>query len=168
MMKRSGFSLVELLVALAIIATLAAVGIPVTRSILANSRQAACLNQLRALGVGLQGYLQEHNNIMPDLVTARASKSEDVPVLDTVLLPYFENAEAFRCPADREQFAKTGCSYAWNSFVSGKRLSDAFVFGIREDQIPLIYDKEDWHPDGVNFLYPDMSGSNKIRFAAGN
>lgn len=167
-MKHHGFTLVEMLVVLVIIAALAGIGIPVTRSVLAKSRQSACLTQLRSLGVGLQSYLQENNNIMPDLVTARASKSEDVPVLDTVLLPYIGTPDSFHCPEDPEQHAKTGCSYAWNSFVSGKRLEDAYVFGIREDRIPLIYDKESWHPDGVNFLYPDMSSSSKPRFVVGN
>ena len=167
-MNHRAFTLIEILVVLAVIGTLAGIGIPVTRSVIRKSRQAACLNQLRSLGVGLESYLQEHNQIMPDLEAGRASKTEDVPVLDTVLLPYLETADAFHCPEDREQFAKSGSSYSWNSLVSGKRLSDAFVFGISEDRIPLILDKESWHPDGVNFLYPDMSSSNKPRFAAGN
>jgi len=167
-MKRHGFTLVEMLVVLGILVTLMAIGIPVSQSVLAKSRQSTCLSQLRALGAGLQSYLQENRNIMPDLEAARASKSEDVAVLDTVLLPYIGSPESFRCSADHEEYSKTGCSYAWNSFVSGKRLEDAYVFGIREDRIPLIYDKESWHPDGVNFLYPDMSSSSKPRFVVGN
>ena len=164
-MKARGLTLTEMLIVLAVAATLAGIGIPAGRAVVARSREAACLNNLRSLGVGLQGYLQEHNQIMPDLEAGRASKSEDVPVLDTVLLPYLENPEAFRCPADREEFAKSGCSYAWNRLVSGKRLSEAFVFGLSEERIPLVFDKESWHPGGVNFLYPDMSSSNRPRFA---
>jgi prepilin-type processing-associated H-X9-DG protein len=42
-------------------------------------------------------------------------------------------------------------------------------FGIedRPEKIPLVSDKEAWHPDGTNFLYADFSGSSQIRFTTG-
>lgn len=167
-MKRRGFTLIEVLIAIAIIAGLVGIGYPITRSIVGKSREAACLNNLRSLGVGLQSYLQEHNDIMPTLASGRATKSEDLPVLDTVLLPYFESPDAFHCPADKVQFAKNGSSYSWNSYQSGKHVSNLYFFGIRPESIPLITDKESWHPSGTNYLYADLSSSNKPRFAVGN
>jgi prepilin-type N-terminal cleavage/methylation domain-containing protein len=168
MSKPRGFTLTEMLVVLAIIGTLAAIIYPISRSFVGKSREAACLDHLRSLGVGLQGYLQDHNDIMPTLETGRASKSDDVPVLDTVLPPYLGSAETFQCPADKVQFAKTGCSYSWNSYQSGKHVSKLYFFGIRPESIPLITDKESWHPSGTNFLYADLSSSNKPRFGVGN
>ncbi len=88
--------------------------------------------------------------------------------MDTVLASYFESAEAFHCPADKVQFAKNGCSYSWNSYQSGKHVSKLYFFGIRPESIPLITDKEAWHPGGTNFLYADLSSSNKPRFGVGN
>jgi prepilin-type N-terminal cleavage/methylation domain-containing protein len=167
-MKRRGFTLTELLVVLAVIGTLAGIGIPLARSFIARSREAACLNNLRSLGVGLESYLQDHNGILPPLKVGRVSKTDDAPVLETVLLPYLSSAEAFRCPADNVQFEKSGCSYSWNFFVSDKRLAEVFVFGLRSNQIPLISDKEAWHPSGTNFLYADQTSSNKARFATSN
>lgn len=170
MNKTRGFTLTEMLVVIAIIGTLAGIGYPVTLSFIAKSRETACLSQLRSIGVALQTYLQEHSDRMPELATGRASKTEDLPVLETVLLPYLNTPNAFQCPADKVQFAKSGSSYLWNSTQNGLHVSQLSFFGIqgRPDKIPLIADKESWHPGGTNFLYADSSSSNKPRFAAGN
>jgi prepilin-type N-terminal cleavage/methylation domain-containing protein/prepilin-type processing-associated H-X9-DG protein len=169
-MKNRGFSLMEMLVVLAVIATLAGIGIPLGRSILASSREAACLNQLRSLGAALESYLQDHNQILPDLAMGRSSKSDESPVLETVLLSYVETPDAFKCPQDSSEFEKSGSSYFWNHLQSGLHISRVAFFGIKDrpDRIPLISDKEAWHPNGTNFLYADQSSSNRIRFAATN
>ncbi|MFZ9937390.1 MAG: type II secretion system protein [Luteolibacter sp.] len=171
MMNPRGFTLTELLVTLAVVAALAGAAYPVGRSLLAKSREAACHGQLRALGVGLQGYLQDHHQTLPDLAAGRSSRDEEVPVLETVLLPYVGSPEAFKCPQDREEYLKSGSSYAWNSTQSGRRTAQLEFFGIdesRPQQIPLIVDKEAWHPSGANILYADMTSANQLRFTAGN
>jgi prepilin-type N-terminal cleavage/methylation domain-containing protein/prepilin-type processing-associated H-X9-DG protein len=169
-MKRRGFSLMEMLIVVAAVATLAGIGLPLVRSALAKSRQAACLTQLRSLGVALEGYLQDHNRILPEIAMGRSSLAEEQPVLETVLLPYVEGPDAFKCPQDDREFAKSGSSYFWNHLQSGLPVSRLSFFGIddRPDRIPLISDKESWHPGGTNFLYADQTSSNKVRFAAGN
>lgn len=169
-MNRSrGFTLVEMLVVLAIIGTLVGIGIPISRSVTAKSRQTVCLGNLRALGTALQGYLQDHNDQMPDLETARASKDEDKPVIEVVLLPYTGATDVFHCPADHQSFEKTGSSYLWNTTQNGRNLSKLSFFGLKDqpEKTPLIADKEAWHPGGTNFLYADMSSSSKPRFATG-
>ena len=161
----------EILVVLAIIAALGMVAVPLGRSLLASSREAACLNQLRSLGTALESYLQDHQQTLPALEIGRASRNDDIDVLETVLLPYVETPDAFKCPQDKEEFAKSGSSYAWNSTQSGRRVSQLAFFGIdedRPDKIPLILDKEAWHPGGANILYADKTASNRLRFAAGN
>jgi len=169
-MKRTGFTLMELMVVIVIIAALAGIGFPVTRSILAKSKEAACLGNLRSIGIGLQGYLQDNQQRLPDLEAGRASKTEDLPVIETVLLEYVGTEETFHCPADAKEFKKTGSSYLWNSTQSGQRVTDLSFFGIKDrpDKIPLITDKEAWHPNGTNFLYADSSSSNKVKFNTGH
>ena len=166
MMRRPGFTLIELLVVLAVIGALFGIGYPVTRSVLAKSHEAACASKLLGLGVGLQSYLQEHGDMMPTLAVGRSSKQDDADVLDSILAPYLGSADAFKCPADREQFKLTGSSYLWNSTQNGLRVSELSFFGIRDrpDKIPLITDKEAWHPSGVNILYADLSSSSQTRF----
>ena len=169
-MKPRGFTLMELLIVIAVVAVIAGVGIPLARSVLGKSRQAACLNNLRSLGVGLESYLQDHRQILPKLAAGRSSKSDDTPVLETVLLPYLESPDAFKCPQDSVEYAKSGSSYLWNSTQSGLPVTELAFFGIKDrpDKIPLITDKEAWHPGGTNFLYADQTSSNQVRFAAGN
>lgn len=170
MKNQRGFSLIELLVVLAIIAVLAGIIWPISSSMVAKSREASCLNQLRSLGVGLQGYIQDHNQRLPTMEAGRKFKSEDLPVLDTVLLPYLGSQEAFKCPADTVQYQTTGSSYLWNNTQNGLLLSELNFFGIKDspEKIPLIFDKEAWHRGKVNFLYADLSSANKQRFVAGN
>ncbi|MFK7852359.1 MAG: type IV pilin protein [Akkermansiaceae bacterium] len=166
---KTGFTLVELLIVIAIIGVLAGIAVPVSRSMVAKGKEAACLGNLRSIGIGLQSYLQDNNNRLPVLALGRASKSSPEPVLETVLLPYLESEEVFRCPADTEEFSKTGCSYNWNITQNGLHVSKVEFLG--KDQpasIPLVSDKESWHPGGTNFLYADFSSSNKPRFVAGS
>jgi len=169
-MRTRGFTLIELLIVVAIIATLLGIGFPMSRYLIDRSREARCMNNLRSLGVAFQSYLQDHGNMMPVLEAGRSSKTEDVPVLEVVLLPYLETQEAFHCPADSKEFKKSGSSYLWNSTQNGLPYSQLSFFGIKDrpDKVPLITDKEAWHPGGTNFLYADMSSSNKPRFAVGN
>lgn len=163
---RRGFTLIEVIVVIAIIAALAGISVPIVRSMIARSQQATCLSKLRSVGIGLQAYLQDHAQKMPPIEAGRSSKSEDVMVLETALQPYLTDEEAFHCEADHHSFDKTGSSYAWNSTQSGRHVADLFFFGEthRTNRIPLVFDKEDWHPRGVNILYADLSTSNEFRF----
>ena len=170
--SHAGFTLTEILVTIAIIAVIAGIAIPVVRSGVARSRQAACLVKLRDIGVALESYLQEHNNIMPALQAGRPSKAADVPVLENTLNAYLTNEDAFHCPADGEQFAKSGSSYLWNPTQNGQSKLNLKFFGFEADptRIPLITDKEAWHPgaNGSNILYADYSASREVRFVTSN
>lgn len=168
-MKTRGFTLVELLVTIAIVATLAGISYPVIRSAVARSRQAACLAKLRGIGVALENHLQDHHQKMPVLASARTSKESEEPVLETVLAEYLQDPEAFHCPADREQFLKTGSSYFWNSTQNGKPATKLDFVGLdgRPQAVPLVADKGPWHPAprATNILYGDFSASSDLRFA---
>jgi len=168
-MKRA-FTLVELLVTIAIIIALAAITIPISRYGIARARASACTGNLRSIGIAIESYLQDHNDVMPNLEAARSSKDEDLPVLETVLNEYLPDPDAFHCPADSVEFARSGCSYLWNNTQSGRHKLKLSFFGIEGDpqSIPLVTDKEAWHPgeNGVNILYADYHLSNRVEFRA--
>lgn len=165
-----GFTLVEMLVVVLIIAALSAIGTVVVRSGIRSAHEAGCLSNLRQIGVGLELYLQDNSQRMPELMAGRRSRDEEVPVLETVLIDYLESELVFKCPADSEEFTKTGSSYMWNPTQSGLHVMQLSFFNTDDpSRIPLVVDKEAWHPGGSdgssNFLYADRTSDNRLRLA---
>lgn len=158
----------EMMFALAIIAILAAIGYPVSRSLVARANETVCLQNLQGIGAGVQNYLRDHGDRLPELKPSRKSIKESGPVMETELLEYVQTTAIFHCPAGTKEFRKTGSSYFWNATQNGRLMSQLSFFGLDHnspESIPIVSDKESWHPGGTNFLYADASTSNKIRFA---
>lgn len=165
-----GITLIELLVVIAIIVALAAISVPIASRLRANSHKASCFNNLRQIAIGLESYLQDHQETMPTLATARRDRSDQTPVLETVLAEYISTPETFHCPADRKEFALSGSSYLWNTLQNGRLRTQLQFLGVSAEPqlVPLVTDKESWHgeTDGVAILYGDFTVSNRLRFVA--
>ncbi|MCC6354266.1 MAG: type II secretion system protein [Verrucomicrobiae bacterium] len=167
---RGGWTLTELLVAMAIAVGLATLLAPAADMVRARARQIQCLQNLRSIGGAMQLYAQDHDGTLPDMAAVRPSKDDDVAALDTVLLDYVREPRVFRCPADREKrlWETTGTSYHWNSAINGQRIQNLqFLGGGDTSRIPLVGDKEGFHegcPQKVNILYADGRSSNVLKF----
>lgn len=163
------FSLIELLVVLAVIGILLALLLPALGRAKEGGRATACLGNLRQAGLSLQMYVQEHDNRMPSMYDGIVNtNTTDVPTnplatIDRVLTNYLGNHRILKCPSDDKQlFALTGASYAWNSILNGQPADRLNILGYAFDphQIPLLFDKEAFHRArgegrGVNYLYAD-------------
>jgi len=163
------FTLVELLVVLAIIAILAALLLPAVSRAKESGRGAACISNLRQVGVALQLYVDENHQSLPVMrdrpvaIGTNQPATNVFPSVETVLRDQLGNTNVLRCPSDRVQlFEQTGSSYAWNNLLNGQRADDLKVFGLSFDAhaIPVFFDKESFHAargpkKAVNYLYAD-------------
>ncbi len=174
--RSAAFTLMELLIVVTIIGALASLAIPATQRMMAKSKAAHCLGNLRNLGSALTLYLGENNNTMPSLVTERANKDDDQPAIDNTLNQYTESDTVFHCLADNKHlWETTGSSYLWNNLLNGQNLSSMNFMGLTNDssRIPVMSDKEDFHQYQdvkVNILYADGHVAKDIQFttAGGN
>lgn len=122
MRRNKGFTLIELLVVIAIIAILAAILFPVFAKAREAARATSCLSNIKQLGLGLQMYMGENDQLFPVLNQDAAAAIGDgvgevynghsMPAgqawLDYVqkysyraqLEPYVKSGAIFVCPSD--------------------------------------------------------------------
>ena len=153
----------ELLVVIALIATLAGLLLPTLGRAKESGRAAVCLSNLHQIGLALQMYAQDNRNRLPYMRDQSLTATNELPGPNVVLSNYLGNAQILRCPSDRQNlFEKTGSSYSWNSLLNGQDADHLVALGIAFDphQIPLMYDKDRFHKarglkKEVNYLYAD-------------
>lgn len=111
---RRAFTLVELLVVIAIISLLAALLFPVFGAARASARRTVCISNLRQLGLSLQMYRQDSEELPPRLSTVNGA--------------YVKDPRIFVCPNDRMRG-----QYAGNDRFEG----DAYLpSGVSYDYVP--------------------------------
>ena len=74
--RASGFTIIELLVVLGVIALLAAIGLPVIQNARETSRRAGCVNHLRQIGLALYQYHDQHQVFPPGQINAYFSSAD--------------------------------------------------------------------------------------------
>lgn len=110
--KSRGFTLSELLIALAVISVIVALAMPGYQLGLRVADQTKCNSNLRQIGVAMAAYVVDHDGALPGpLYTKQGSYygTRDANALPMRLAPYlglpenvvFEKAKLFECPAWR-------------------------------------------------------------------
>ena len=134
---RHAFTLLELLIVIAIIMVLAALLLPAVQRGLLKGRQTQCLNNLRQIGIGFQSWAQEHGDRYPMQLTYRNGGSLEANRLNLrgfpeisfaarhfqVLSNELSSSKILVCPADKNrtvarsfaQLGSTNFSYWVNS-----------------------------------------------------
>lgn len=96
--SRRGFTLIELLVVITIIGLLAALLFPVFAKARERARQTVCESNLHQIGLAIQMYQADHNNVLPEAFGDASEVAADQrPALDPLLA--YEHAPAiYHCP----------------------------------------------------------------------
>ncbi|MCX6367829.1 MAG: type II secretion system protein [Armatimonadetes bacterium] len=117
-MVSKGFTLMEIVVSIAIIATLAAVIFPAFAQARIRAQQSACASNLRQLSSAVLQYAADHEGMLP--LTSHSSRSSS---WGTTLMPYGALQALRVCPSDplaSARRAQGGTSYAWNENLLGE------------------------------------------------
>jgi prepilin-type N-terminal cleavage/methylation domain-containing protein/prepilin-type processing-associated H-X9-DG protein len=168
------FTLVELLVTIAVISLLAALLMPALGRGKEAGRVAVCQGNLHQIGLALQLYVDDNKNIMPTLYDRPlVGASTNLPTIDVVLAGPLGSTQVLRCPSDnRRLFEQTGSSYSWNSLINGQNADHLQVMNLAlaMTKIPLVFDKQSFHAvlgskHAVNYLYADGHIKNLLIMA---
>lgn len=95
---RSAFTLVELLIVIAIIAVLAAILFPVFARARENARRASCQSNLKQIALGAMQYIQDYDEHYPLGLTKESDTSYSSSF--DLLRPYLKSRQIGICPSD--------------------------------------------------------------------
>jgi prepilin-type N-terminal cleavage/methylation domain-containing protein/prepilin-type processing-associated H-X9-DG protein len=169
--KGRGFTLLELLIVVAIIAVLAAVLFPVFAQAREKARATACLSNARQVGLAMTMYMQDYDEVIlpwfvatgqlpqlnsPDPEVRRA----DSKVWSQLVQPYLKNTQALYCPSFNEE---TLVKNASRPTCDGPSVSALFPGGYYYSHFGLAFSLVggSCRADSPRFAYP----GNDIRYA---
>jgi len=163
--RAAGFTLIEMLVVLAIIAVLAAVLFPVFSRVRENARASACLSNYHQIGLAIHMYAQDEDDHTP-------ANGGSFSGLITDCLPYTHSAAVFACPDDydRDEEGRPG-SYRMASLYQNKPLSCGWVDPYNPSVVTqpatttLAYEAEqDFTQSPIVATYRHRNGTQVLRF----
>ena len=115
--KVRGFTLLELLTVLAVIAVLCTILLPAMNEVRKSAQQVKCASNIRQIGSALLLYAATNENKLPETSHTAAVGQSWIYTLSE----YLDDCDEVRiCPADpkgEERFAAGGTSYILNSFL---------------------------------------------------
>ena len=104
-LRPGGFTLIEMLVVIAIIAILAAFLFPALSQARKMAHRSTCMTNLKQIGYALKMYLSDHNNFFPPVTGDPGGTWQKKGfgwISETFYFPYLNTYEVFHCPAQKK------------------------------------------------------------------
>ncbi len=163
-MRARAFTLVELLVAIAIIAILAAAASPLIAPTIERGRSAKCVSNLRKIGAAVQQYVADNDYRFPAIETDPPSLPAEVEDGGTALEklgPYGVTEQELICPSDaakNKNHVKHGTSYHFSPVLQDETPANVKIYSRRGvfqisniGRLTVASDIEAVHTNGRNY-----------------
>ena len=184
--RKRSFTLIELLIVIAIIAILAGMLLPALNSARLSAMKISCTNNLKSLGTGINLYASGNNGFLPKLCFADSGQNSDlhVSIINELRLPYGRNS-AMTCPVfiSRTGYISTNATLRpWYYNPSGPAATGTVIYSYggnehvypMRNSVPLNYLKSDSkkldrlrHLSKVLSMADDIA-STRIQYATQN
>lgn len=157
-------TLIELLVAIAILAILAAIAFPALARATERARRTHCLSNLKQIGVAVTAYSDDWDGLYPWAYDgfAVSQSVNNRPSLSQAVDAYVRNTEVWKCPSDvGEVFLQYGggystrtppfykldvSSYLWDGVGGSGRMTARPVSGVKDPvHTVLSLELRPWH-----------------------
>lgn len=188
MTRRAGFTLIEMLVVIAIVAVIAAILFPVFATVRERGRRTVCQSNLKQIALAMQQYVQDDGGVYPPEAylgwNADGTPRNSVEWFHLVY-PYVKTRQAFYCPSapadapahtegvnwENWDFVDYIYDTPWlNKFHEGTSKT-AYFYGVAEStlatpaSITINIDPNWITPDGVAHYIRDVKTSCGYEFA---
>lgn len=163
--RKLGFSLTELLVVIAVLATLSSLLVPSVRKGLGIARSSQCLSQLNKLSLGMAIYMNDYNEIFPyaksgniNWIMRLMGGTYDGKVLDTSVVeaqapgPVYVGPELFPCPEDERVQSYGLLNLTLPTSVNASYAINSYKFIPKDATIGGISGYVDWTNARVNSI----------------